>query len=250
MTRPLFVQGLSKRFGGLVATRDVNLELALGQVHAVIGPNGAGKTTLISLLSGLLPADAGTIDFFGQPLQGLSQQERVRAGLVRSFQITSIFSGLSVLENLQVSVQRRLHRDAGLFASARADLRARDQAAAVASRVGLSLNLDAPARTLSHGMRRRLDLGLALACEPRMLLMDEPMAGMGHDEAHEMVALIRSLTPALTVLLVEHDMDAVFSLADRISVLVQGAIIATGRVQEIRDNQEVRVAYLGEEEAV
>ena len=121
MTRPLFVQGLSKRFGGLVATRDVNLELALGQVHAVIGPNGAGKTTLISLLSGLLPADAGTIEFFGQPLQGLSQQERVRAGLVRSFQITSIFSGLSVLENLQVSVQRRLHRDAGLFASARAD---------------------------------------------------------------------------------------------------------------------------------
>ena len=116
--------------------------------------------------------------------------------------------------------------------------------------MGLSLNLDAPARTLSHGMRRRLDLGLALACEPRMLLMDEPMAGMGHDEAHEMVALIRSLTPALTVLLVEHDMDAVFSLADRISVLVQGAIIATGSVQEIRDNQEVRVAYLGEEEAV
>ena len=250
MSSALSVHGLSKRFGGLVATRDVSLEVAAGQVHAVIGPNGAGKTTLISLLSGLLPADAGTIEFFGQPVHGLSQQLRVRAGLVRSFQITSVFNGMSVLQNLQVSVQRRLHRDAGLFSPAASDRQARDEAAAVARRVGLSHHLDALAATLSHGMRRRLDVGLALACAPRMLLMDEPMAGMGHDEADDVVQLIRSLTPELTILLVEHDMDAVFSLADRISVLVQGAIIATGSVQEIRDNPEVRVAYLGEEESL
>ena len=147
MTRPLFVQGLSKRFGGLVATRDVNLELALGQVHAVIGPNGAGKTTLISLLSGLLPADAGTIDFFGQPLQGLSQQERVRAGLVRSFQITSIFSGLSVLENLQVSVQRRRERVA-VVASRDEHVAHQLQTVATDDHVGLGLGVHALARAL------------------------------------------------------------------------------------------------------
>jgi branched-chain amino acid transport system ATP-binding protein len=247
MSLALQVSGLSKRFGGLEAARNVTLQVEAGTIHGLIGPNGAGKTTLISLLSGYLPADAGRIDFFGQPLQHQSQQARVRAGLVRSFQITSVFGSLSVLENLQVSVQRRRHRSFGFLAAASADRRAQDEAAAIAERVGLGQQLQARGDALSHGMRRRLDVGLSLACAPRMLLMDEPMAGMGHDEADEMVDLIRSLTPELTILLVEHDMDAVFALADRITVLLLGAVLASGTAQQIKDDPDVRAAYLGEE---
>ncbi len=247
MSLALQVSGLSKRFGGLEAARNVTLQVEAGTIHGLIGPNGAGKTTLISLLSGYLPADAGRIDFFGQPLQHQSQQARVRAGLVRSFQITSVFGSLSVLENLQVSVQRRRHRGFGFLAAASADRRAQDEAAAIAERVGLGQQLQARGDALSHGMRRRLDVGLSLACAPRMLLMDEPMAGMGHDEADEMVDLIRSLTPELTILLVEHDMDAVFALADRITVLLLGAVLASGTAQQIKDDPDVRAAYLGEE---
>jgi branched-chain amino acid transport system ATP-binding protein len=246
----LQVNGLVKRFGGLEATRNVSLEIEAGTIHGLIGPNGAGKTTLISLLSGFLAADRGTIDFFGKPLQDFSQQARVRAGLVRSFQITSIFPSLSVLENLQVSVQRRHHRGFGFLAAAPSDRRALEEAAAIADRVGLGRHLQFRGDALSHGMRRRLDVGLSLACAPRMLLMDEPMAGMGHDEADEVVDLIRSLTPELTILLVEHDMDAVFALADRITVLVLGAVLASGAPQQIRDDPEVRAAYLGTEVAL
>ncbi len=247
MTDALSINGLVKRFGGLEATRNVSLQIEAGTIHGLIGPNGAGKTTLISLLSGYQAADAGSIAFFGKPIQRLSQQARVRAGLVRSFQITSVFDSLSVLQNLQVSVQRRHHRGFGFFAAASADRRARDEAVAIAERVGLGRQLDTRGDALSHGMRRRLDVGLSLACAPRMLLMDEPMAGMGHDEADEVVALIRSLTPELTILLVEHDMDAVFALADCITVLLLGAVLASGTAAEIRDNPDVRAAYLGEE---
>ncbi|MEO7939310.1 MAG: ABC transporter ATP-binding protein [Burkholderiaceae bacterium] len=243
----LQVNGLVKRFGGLEATRNVALQIAPGTIHGLIGPNGAGKTTLISLLSGFLAADGGNIDFFGKPIQHLTQQARVRAGLVRSFQITSVFSSLTVLENLQVSVQRRHHRGFGFLAAAASDRQVRDEAAALAERVGLGRHLQSRGDALSHGMRRRLDVGLSLACAPRMLLMDEPMAGMGHDEADEVVALIRSLTPELTILLVEHDMDAVFALADQITVLVLGAVLASGPPQQIRDDPEVRAAYLGTE---
>jgi len=245
----LQISGLGKRFGGLEAIRNLSLQIAPGTIHALIGPNGAGKTTLISLLSGFLAADCGNIDFFGKPIQHRSQQERVGAGLVRSFQITSIFPSLTVLENLQVSVQRRHHRGFGFLAAAASDRRAREEAATLADRVGLGRHLQSRGDALSHGMRRRLDVGLSLACAPRMLLMDEPMAGMGHDEADEVVSLIRSLTPELTILLVEHDMDAVFALADRITVLVLGAVLASGTAQQIRDDPEVRAAYLGTEGA-
>ncbi|NQE49385.1 ABC transporter ATP-binding protein [Herbaspirillum rubrisubalbicans] len=244
----LSVKGLNKRYGGLAATRDVDLDIAVGQVHAIIGPNGAGKTTLLSLLSGALVADAGEIHLFDQAMHGQAEQARVAAGLVRSFQITSVFDELSVLENLQVSVQRGQHRSYGFFHTSAADHQARQAALAVARRVGLEKLVQQPAAQLSHAARRRLDVGLAIASRPRVLLMDEPMAGMGHEESGEMIALIQALKQELTVVLVEHDMDAVFALADRITVLVQGAVLATGSVEEIRANSAVKLAYLGEEE--
>ena len=247
-THALDVRGLRKRFGGLVATRDVDLVVEAGHIHAVIGPNGAGKTTLISLLAGSLAADAGEIALFGAPMAARSQEARVKAGLVRSFQITSVFSALNVLDNLVVAVQR----DAGpwwsLLTSTARDRAVRDRAAAIAERVGLGDSLDVAATSLTHAARRRLDVGLALATEPRMILLDEPMAGMGHEESADMVTLIRSLKADATVLLVEHDMDAVFSLVDRVTVLVEGAILATDTVEAIRTSPEVRAAYLGEEE--
>jgi len=244
----LSVRGLKKNYGGLAATRDVHLEIAAGQVHAIIGPNGAGKTTLLSLLSGALAADAGEIYLFGQAMHGHVEQARVAAGLVRSFQITSVFDELSVLENLQVAVQRGQHRSYGFFHASASDRLAREAALEVARRVGLEKVAHQLSSQLSHAARRRLDVGLAIACRPRVLLMDEPMAGMGHEESGDMIALIQSLKQELTVVLVEHDMDAVFALADRITVLVQGAVLATGSVDEIRANAEVKLAYLGEEE--
>ncbi|MEO7055561.1 MAG: ABC transporter ATP-binding protein [Caldimonas sp.] len=245
----LEVRGLRKSFGGLVATRDVDLVVEAGHIHAVIGPNGAGKTTLISLLAGSLAADAGRIALFGSPIASRSQEARVNAGLVRSFQITSVFSALTVLDNLVVAVQRDVGPWWSMFRSAVRDRTVRDRAAAIAARVWLGQSLDAAAASLTHAARRRLDVGLALATEPRMILLDEPMAGMGHEESADMVTLIRSLRTDATVLLVEHDMDAVFSLVDRVTVLVEGAILATDTVEAIRESPEVRAAYLGEEEA-
>ena len=244
----LRVSGLQKSYGGLAATRDVHLDIAAGHVHAIIGPNGAGKTTLLSLLSGALAADAGEIYLFGEPIHALAEQARVAAGLARSFQITSVFDELTVLQNLQVAAQRRRHSSYGFSVGHRRDLASRQVALAVTQRVGLDALGDTPAARLSHAARRRLDVGLAIACQPRILLMDEPMAGMGPEETVDMIDLIGSLKQELTVILVEHDMDAVFALADRITVLVQGAVLATGSVDEIRLNAEVRAAYLGEEE--
>jgi branched-chain amino acid transport system ATP-binding protein len=244
----LETRGLDKRFGGLHATRGVSLAITAGTVHAVIGPNGAGKTTLISLLSGLLPADAGEILLFGQRIDGLSQAGRVAAGLARSFQISSVFAELTVRQNLIVAVQRAARPGFGFLQRVAADAELRDAADAIAQRVGLADALEVPAVSLSHGRRKRLDVGLAIACRPRVLLMDEPMAGMGHEESAEMIDLIRSLVPATTVLLVEHDMEAVFSLADEITVLVQGGILSSGSPDAIRDDAAVRAAYLGEEE--
>ncbi|EJL80912.1 ABC-type branched-chain amino acid transport system, ATPase component [Herbaspirillum sp. CF444] len=244
----LSVKGLKKSYGGLAATRDVDLDIAPGHVHAIIGPNGAGKTTLLSLLSGALAADAGEVFLFGETMHGRAEQSRVSAGLARSFQITSVFDELTVLENLQVAVQRRQHVSYGFFHGSAQDKEAREAALSVARRVGLEKFAHQLSSQLSHGARRRLDVGLAIACKPRVLLMDEPMAGMGHEESGEMIALIQSLKQELTVVLVEHDMDAVFALADRITVLVQGAVLATGSVDEIRNNAEVKLAYLGEEE--
>ncbi|MDY7577186.1 ABC transporter ATP-binding protein [Herbaspirillum sp. RTI4] len=244
----LNVRGLQKSYGGLSATRDVQLTVQAGHVHAIIGPNGAGKTTLLSLLSGALTADAGEIFLFGEALHHRSEQDRVAAGMGRSFQITSVFDELSVMENFLVAVQRQRYSGYGLLSPSRRDREARAAAHAIAQRVGLGDDAGSNAAQLSHGARRRLDIGLAIACNPRVLLLDEPMAGMGHEESEEMIVLIQSLKQELTVVLVEHDMDAVFALADRITVLVQGAVLATGTVDEIRANAEVRLAYLGEED--
>lgn len=244
----LQVRGLMKRFGGLVATRDVSLDVAPGEIHAIIGPNGAGKTTLVSLLAGSLKPDAGSVSLFGQPVEHLGQAARVRAGLVRSFQITSVFSGLTVQDNLLVTVQRRLHKGPGLLMPARSDRTALAEVGELAERVGLTKHLNSPTRSLSHGLRKRVDLGLALACRPRVLLLDEPLAGMGHDESESMAALIASLTPDITVLLVEHDMDVVFALAQRLTVLVQGTVLVSGSASQVREMPQVRAAYLGDEE--
>ena len=244
----LTVRALQKNYGGLCATRDVHLRIEAGHVHAIIGPNGAGKTTLLSLLSGALAADGGEIFLFGQALHEQPEQARVAAGLVRSFQITSVFDELTVLDNLLVAVQRGLHRGYGFLHASASDRRGREQALILAQRIGLGQQVRQLASQLSHGARRRLDVGLAIACAPRVLLMDEPMAGMGHEESADMIALIESLKTELTVVLVEHDMDAVFALADRITVLVQGAVLASGTVAQIRANAEVRQAYLGEED--
>lgn len=233
----LRVSGLQKHFGGVLALDDVGLELAEGELHAVIGPNGAGKTTLIHLLSGALPADAGAIVFDGRDITGLTMHRRVRMGLARSYQITSVFPNFTVLENFALAVQAATDRDGR--ARARAELDA----------VGLSERADDLAGALAHGERRRLELGLALATGARVLLLDEPMAGMGPQEASRIVDLLSALKRKRTILLVEHDMDAVFRLADRITTLVYGRVIASGAPDEIRRHPEVRRAYLGEEGA-
>ncbi len=247
----LELKELSKRFGGVVATDCVSLQVVAGEVHALIGPNGAGKTTLVNLISGGLPIDAGEIFFDNRPLRSLPVHSRVLAGLARSYQITSIFRGMTVLDNLALAVQARSGSSFSFFRSVIAEQPLFDEAAAVAEEVGLKERLHAVASTLAHGEQRALEVGLALATNPRLVLLDEPMAGMGPEESNAMVALIQRIrhrgTSGVTVLLVEHDMDAVFRLADRISVLVNGRIVATGAPAAIRADPEVRKAYLGDE---
>ena len=243
----LQVQDLVKRFGGLIATDHANLDVVQGQIHALIGPNGAGKTTLINQISGALRSDGGCIVFDGAELHGLPMHLRARRGLVRSYQITSIFKKLSVLDNLSLAVQAVDGSSMHFWRRARTDRVRYAAAAVVADRVGLSSHLNRLAGALSHGEQRQLEVGLALATQPKLLLLDEPMAGMGPDETERMVALLQSLSGETTILLVEHDMDAVFRLADTISVLVFGKVIASGHAQAIRDNADVRRAYLGDE---
>lgn len=241
----LAVSGLHKRFGGLVATRDVNLDIPEGETHGLIGPNGAGKTTLIAQLQGDLTPTAGAIRLRGRDIIGLSPDQRARLGVARSFQIAALLPEFSALDNVALAVQGRLghsfrfwkaaRRDAALIAPAREALEA----------VGLEGEAGTLAASLSHGARRQLELAIALAMKPTLLLLDEPMAGLGKLEAAAMVRLIARLKGAYTILLVEHDMDAVFALCDRISVLVAGAIVATGAPDQIRDDARVRAAYLG-----
>jgi len=239
MTAPaLRVTGLQKRFGGVLAVDDVSLDLAEGELHAVIGPNGAGKTTLIHLLSGALRPSAGTIVLDGRDITGLAMHRRVRLGLARSYQITSLFPNFTVLENLALALQGT--------GQGRGGPDDRDRARAELDAVGLGNRADQLAGALAHGERRQLELGLALATGARILLLDEPMAGMGPEEAARITSLIESLKRRRTILLVEHDMEAVFRLADRISTLVYGRLIASGAPDEIRRHPEVRRAYLGE----
>ncbi len=250
MSEPLLQVGhLAKRFGGIVATDDVVLNVEKGELHAVIGPNGAGKTTLIAQLSGQLRPDAGRVRFAGNDITALPVHRRSALGLARSFQITSLFLDFSVLDNVALAVQAHAGHSFRFWRNARSENDLRAPARAALARVGLSERADAPASALSHGEHRQLELAMALAGSPRLLLLDEPMAGLGPEESARMVAMLRALKAEVTILLVEHDMEAVFALADRITVLVYGRVIASGAPADIRANPQVRDAYLGESEA-
>jgi len=245
----LRLERLRKRFGGVVATDDVTLEVAAGEVHALIGPNGAGKTTLIGQICGSLASDAGEVFFQDRKITGISQHTRVAAGLARSYQITSIFRRFSVLDNLALAVQARSGSSFSFWKPVRNETGLFDEAFSILEEIGLSGKKDQLASTLAHGEQRALEVGLALATRPKLVLLDEPMAGMGPEESARMIGLIGRVRSRVAVLLVEHDMDAVFRLADRISVLVNGRLLATGAPQEIRMNEDVRRAYLGDEVA-
>jgi branched-chain amino acid transport system ATP-binding protein len=251
MAEPLLAtRGLTKRFGGLVAASEVALAVEPGEILAVIGPNGAGKTTLVAALAGELRPDAGTIHFAGADISRLGPARRAALGIARSFQITSVFREFSALDNVALAVQAHAGHSFRFWRSAASDERLREPARATLDEVGLGERADLPAAALSHGDRRALELAMALASRPRLLLLDEPMAGMGPAESAEIVSLLARLKGRLAIVLVEHDMDAVFALADRIAVMVYGRIIATGAPAEIRADPEVRRAYLGEEDAL
>jgi branched-chain amino acid transport system ATP-binding protein len=245
----LKIEGLTKRFGGVVASDNVRLDVARGELHAIIGPNGAGKTTLIGQLAGEIAPDTGRIHFNGGDITALPVHERSLLGLARSFQITSLFPHFTAIENVALAVQAHAGHSFRFWQSARTESRLRDPARAALDRVNLGHRADAAVASMSHGEHRQLELAMALATSPRMLLLDEPMAGLGADESSRMVQTLRELKGDLTILLIEHDMDAVFALADRITVLVYGRAIATGTPDQIRANAEVRQAYLGEESA-
>jgi branched-chain amino acid transport system ATP-binding protein len=246
----LQVAGLTKRFGGVVASDDVMLEVAPGELLAIIGPNGAGKTTLIGQLSGEITPDAGRIRFQGADITALPAFQRSQLGLARSFQITSLFLDFTALDNVALAVQAHAGHSFHFWRDARREAELREPARAALDRVGLAQRADVVVSNLSHGEHRQLELAMALATRPRMLLLDEPMAGLGPEESGRMVRTLRELKQELTILLIEHDMEAVFALADRISVLVYGRVIASGAPADIRANAEVRQAYLGEQEVV
>ena len=245
----LELRRVSKRFVGVVATDDVTLEVKTGEVHALIGPNGAGKTTLISQISGTLPSDRGEIRFDGRDITHARPHERVKLGLARSYQITSIFRRFTVLDNLALAVQARSGSSFSFWRPVSRETALTDEARSIAEEVGLQERRNALAATLAHGEQRTLEVGLALATRPKLVLLDEPLAGMGPEEAQRMIALIDRIRSHVTVLLVEHDMDAVFRLANRISVLVNGRLIASGAPETIKADEQVRKAYLGDEVA-
>ncbi|HET7297465.1 MAG TPA: ABC transporter ATP-binding protein [Burkholderiales bacterium] len=242
----LEVRGLRKSFGALRACDGIDFDVAEGETHAVIGPNGAGKTTFISQLAGNLRPDAGVIRFAGEDVTRLPAHARARKGFARSFQITSVFPDFSALHNVALAVQAHLG-GTGFWRPARSDRALIGPARELLREVGLGHREDALAANMSHGEHRQLEVAMALATKPRLLLLDEPMAGMGIEESQRMIELLARLKQEKTIILVEHDMDAVFRLADRISVLVYGRVIATGEPESIRANEEVRKAYLGEE---
>ena len=243
----LEVRGLSKSFGALRACDGIDFDVREGETHAVIGPNGAGKTTFISQLSGDLRPDQGSIRFAGQDVTPLRAPARAKKGFARSFQITSIYREFTALDNVALAIQAHAGHSFRFWKPARSEPALRDPARQYLDGVGLGERANALAANLSHGEQRQLEVAMALATKPRLLLLDEPVAGMGTEESQRMVTLLDSLKGRQTMILVEHDMDAVFSLADRISVLVYGRIIATGAPLDIRANTEVRQDYLGED---
>ena len=248
MSTILELRQLVKRYGGLCATNHLDLRVEAGEIHAIIGPNGAGKTTLIHQISGAIAPNEGSIAFDARAVTRLSMHQRVMLGLARSYQITNIFKSYSVLDNLALVVQARSGSSMRFWKHAIAEHALFEEARAIGERVGLGARLDVIAGNLAHGEQRQLEVGLALATRPKLLLLDEPMAGMGPEESARLIPLIKNLRGTVAVLLIEHDMDAVFQLADRISVLVAGRIIATGSADEIRVYADVKKAYLGDEE--
>ena len=243
----LRIERLTKNFGGLRVTDEVTLEVRPGELHAIIGPNGAGKTTLINQISGALRPDAGRILFSGEDVTPLPVERRAQRGLARSFQITSILPGFPVMENVALAVQARSGSSFRFFGRAASEEALNEPALAALAQVGLAHRVAVPAGELSHGEKRALELAIALAMEPKLLLLDEPMAGIGHDESERLVAVLRGLKGRFPIVLVEHDMHAVFALADRISVLIYGRILASGTPAEVRADPQVIAAYLGDE---
>ncbi|MDM0014305.1 ABC transporter ATP-binding protein [Variovorax sp. J22P168] len=247
MSTLLAVETLTRRFGGLVAVNAVTLDLRLGEVHAVIGTNGAGKSTLINMLSGEISASAGRISLDGEDITQRAQFRRALAGVGRSYQRTTIFPEFTVLENCRLAAQAATPRPWAIWQSSHGCTSSNAAAHAALAAAGLDAVAERIAGTLSHGAKRQLEVAMCLATRPRVLLLDEPLAGMGAEETERMLALLSSLKSSHAILLVEHDMDAVFRIADRITVMVNGTVIATGDPASIRINPEVRTAYLGED---
>ncbi|MBR1221105.1 ABC transporter ATP-binding protein [Bradyrhizobium sp. U87765 SZCCT0131] len=244
----LSARGVWKRFGGLSAVADVSLEVHAGEIHAVIGPNGAGKSTLINLLSGDLSLSAGTIVLDGTEVGALPPDRRARAGLGRSYQKTTIFADFTVHENVRLAAQAHAPRPLRMHGGVASDAVVNGRVADALARTELAARADVVARLLSHGEQRQLEIAMVLATDPRVILLDEPLAGMGQSEARRVVDLIASLKAERAVLIVEHDMDAVFELADRLTVMADGRVIASGRPADVRKDAAVRAAYLGEED--
>lgn len=249
MTDPILkVTALEKHFGGVTATDNVHFDVLPGEIHAVIGPNGAGKTTFVAQLSGMLKPDSGAIEFDGRNITALSAAQRSHAGLARSFQITSVFRDFTALENVALSIQAHAGHSFRFWKAASKDPALTGPAREILDSLGLGDRASTKAANLSHGEQRQLEIAMALATTPKMLLLDEPTAGMGPEDSQRIKEFLTGLKGKYSMLLIEHDMDTVFSLADRITVLVYGQAIATGTPEEIRTNPEVRAAYLGEEE--
>jgi len=245
----LQVRDLTKRFGGVLASDRISLDVPVGELHAIIGPNGAGKTTLIGQLAGEISPEKGKIFFNGHDITRVPTHRRSALGLARSFQITSLFLDFTVLDNVALAVQAHMGHSFRFWRPARSEKELRGPARAALARVGLESRAEVMCANLSHGEHRQLEIAMALATAPRMLLLDEPMAGMGADESLRMIALLHELKREHTILLIEHDMDAVFRLADRITVLVDGRVIASGPPDVIRADADVRKAYLGDHAA-
>lgn len=243
----LRLERLAKRFGALVVTDDLSLDVMPGELHALIGPNGAGKSTLMKQLSGELEPDSGHINYFGRDITRLSAAKRARAGIARSYQITSVFPDYTALENVATVVQTKTTRGTAFLRRAAGDASLDNRAMTFLSRVGLDHVASQLAADLAHGQQRQLEFAMVLALEPRLLLLDEPMAGMGTEESAIMVQLLKDMRGELPILLVEHDMDAVFALADKVTVLVYGRAIASGSTEAVRRDPAVREAYLGDD---
>ncbi len=250
MAEPLLkIKGLCKSYGAVKANHNISLEVGAGEIHALIGPNGAGKTTLLNQIAGDLIPDSGSITLDGEEITRLPHYRRAHQGLSRSYQITSVFSNMTVADNLLLAIQAH-HGHSFRFWRRSVDVpKLRAELGPSLEQVGLTERADALAGNLSHGEKKQLEVGMALACKPSLLLLDEPMAGMGPGGTVELSKLIKKLKQQMTILLVEHDMETIFALADRITVLVYGEVIASGTVDEIRANTTVRQAYLGEEDA-